>query len=51
VYATLKREKITSFRRKVFMGIIIGVSDSGNIIIELENESLKEFGIKEISFA
>ena len=35
----------------LFVGIIRGISETGNIIIELENENIKEFGIKEISFA
>lgn len=34
-----------------FMGIIRGISQSGNILIELEDETIKEFGVKEISFA
>ncbi|MEX6626112.1 biotin--[acetyl-CoA-carboxylase] ligase [Tenacibaculum salmonis] len=35
----------------LFMGKIIGVSSIGNLQIELENETLKEFDIKEVSFA
>ncbi len=35
----------------LFMGKIIGISSSGNLQVELEDETLKEFGIKEISFA
>lgn len=35
----------------LFMGIIKGISDSGNLLVELEDETLKEFGIKEISLA
>lgn len=35
----------------LFMGKIVGVSDTGNLQIELENETIKEFGIKEVSFA
>ncbi|CAM1353187.1 biotin--[acetyl-CoA-carboxylase] ligase [Tenacibaculum insulae] len=35
----------------LFMGKIIGVSAMGNLQIELENETVKEFGIKEVSFA
>ncbi|CAM1335134.1 biotin--[acetyl-CoA-carboxylase] ligase [Tenacibaculum aestuariivivum] len=35
----------------LFMGKIIGVSSVGNLLIELENETVKEFGIKEVSFA
>jgi BirA family biotin operon repressor/biotin-[acetyl-CoA-carboxylase] ligase len=33
------------------MGKIIGISSSGNLLIELENETVKEFGIKEVSLA
>ena len=36
---------------QLFLGIIRGISESGNIMIELENETFKEFGVKEISFA
>jgi BirA family biotin operon repressor/biotin-[acetyl-CoA-carboxylase] ligase len=32
------------------MGKIIGISDNGNIQIELDNETVKDFGLKEISF-
>jgi len=35
----------------LFMGKIIGISSSGKLQVELEDETLKEFGIKEISFA
>ncbi|REH52551.1 BirA family biotin operon repressor/biotin-[acetyl-CoA-carboxylase] ligase [Tenacibaculum gallaicum] len=35
----------------LFMGKIIGVSKSGNLQIELENETIQEFGLKEVSFA
>jgi len=34
-----------------FMGIIRGISHSGNILIEIDDEIIKEFGLKEISFA
>jgi len=34
-----------------FMGIIKGVSNNGKLQILLEDDSIKEFGIKEISFA
>ena len=33
----------------LFMGKIIGISENGNLQIELEDETIKEFGIKEIS--
>ena len=35
----------------LFMGKIIGVATSGKLQIQLEDESIKEFGIKEVSFA
>ena len=35
----------------LFMGKIIGVSENGNLQVELENETVKEFGLKEVSFA
>ena len=35
---------------KIFMGKIIGISNLGNLLIELEDESIHEFGLKEISF-
>ncbi|WP_397446430.1 biotin--[acetyl-CoA-carboxylase] ligase [Polaribacter sp. R77954] len=35
----------------LFMGKIIGISSLGNLLIELENETVKEFGIKEVSLA
>ncbi|APZ44784.1 biotin--[acetyl-CoA-carboxylase] ligase [Polaribacter reichenbachii] len=34
----------------LFMGIIKGISDFGNLLVELEGEIIAEFGIKEISF-
>ena len=37
--------------KELFMGIIRGVSSSGNIQIQLEDDRLIEFGLKEISFA
>jgi BirA family biotin operon repressor/biotin-[acetyl-CoA-carboxylase] ligase len=36
---------------QLFLGIIRGISEIGNIIIEQENGVLKEFGVKEISIA
>lgn len=44
----------TAFRDKnehVFMGIIKDVTDQGSLVLELEDESLKEFDLKEISLA
>lgn len=35
----------------LFMGIITGISASGNLLVELEDETIKEFAIKEISLA
>lgn len=34
----------------VFMGKIIGVSNEGKLQVELEDETVKEFGLKEVSF-
>lgn len=34
--------------QKPFMGIIKGVSATGKLILLLENESVAEFGLKEI---
>ena len=34
----------------LFMGIIRGISKDGKLQVELEDETLREFGIKEISF-
>ncbi|WP_299051080.1 biotin--[acetyl-CoA-carboxylase] ligase [uncultured Polaribacter sp.] len=33
-----------------FMGKIIGISSLGNLVVELEDETIKEFGVKEITF-
>ena len=35
----------------LFMGIISGISTAGNLLVELEDETIKEFAIKEISLA
>lgn len=35
----------------LFMGKIVGVSGIGNLQIGLDNETIQEFGVKEISFA
>ncbi len=46
--------KIKMFRdteNQLFVGIIRGISEVGNIMIEQENGNFKEFGVKEISFA
>ncbi|MET2985470.1 biotin--[acetyl-CoA-carboxylase] ligase [Aureibaculum conchae] len=37
--------------KKEFLGKIVGTSMAGNLVVELEDESLKEFGLKEIKFA
>ena len=34
---------------EIFMGIISGISDDGNLQIQLEDDSILEFGIKEVS--
>ncbi len=35
----------------LFMGKIKGISEIGNLLVEIENETIAEFGLKEISFA
>ncbi len=37
-------------RDKIFIGIICGISNDGKLLIQLENDSIKEFGIKEVTF-
>ena len=34
----------------IFMGIISGISNDGKLQIKLEDNSTKEFGIKEVAF-
>ncbi|WP_299123869.1 biotin--[acetyl-CoA-carboxylase] ligase [uncultured Tenacibaculum sp.] len=49
-----KKNVPSMFRNKqniLFMGKIIGVSSVGKLQIELENETVKEFDLKEVSFA
>lgn len=49
-----KKNSPTMFKdsqANLFIGKIVGVSLSGNLQVELEDESIKEFGIKEISIA
>lgn len=36
-------------KANVFMGKIVGISSLGNLQVELEDESVKEFGVKEIA--
>ena len=36
-------------RDEIFIGLIFGISTNGNLQIQLEDDSIKEFGIKEIS--
>tara|TARA_R110001583_G_scaffold123082_1_gene274395 strand:- start:15966 stop:16703 length:738 start_codon:yes stop_codon:yes gene_type:complete len=36
---------------KVFLGKIIDVDESGKLVIELENETIRKFSLKEIKFA
>lgn len=61
--ASLKKEYLknlykvntpTAFRNanhEIFMGIIKDVTDQGKLVLELENESLKQFDLKEIALA
>ncbi|WP_445749490.1 biotin--[acetyl-CoA-carboxylase] ligase [Polaribacter sp.] len=51
LYQIHKAMMFKNAENELFLGIIRGISETGNIIIELENETKKEFGIKEISFA
>jgi BirA family biotin operon repressor/biotin-[acetyl-CoA-carboxylase] ligase len=49
-----KKNIPTMFKKSkdvLFMGKIVGVSLQGKLQIELEDESIQEFGIKEVSFA
>ncbi len=49
-----KKNVPSMFKNKqniLFMGKIIGVSNNGKLQIELENETVKEFDLKEVSFA
>jgi BirA family biotin operon repressor/biotin-[acetyl-CoA-carboxylase] ligase len=62
-YATLETEYLNVLYKKniptmfkdsndvLFMGKIIGISSLGNLQIEMEDETVKEFGIKEVSLA
>ncbi|WP_405562188.1 biotin--[acetyl-CoA-carboxylase] ligase [Polaribacter sp. Asnod6-C07] len=48
-----KKETPSMFKDKngvLFMGKITGISSFGNLLVEIEDETIKEFGIKEISF-
>lgn len=53
--ASLYKKNIPSMfkthRNDFFMGKIIGVSPIGKLQIELDDETIKEFGLKEVSFA
>ncbi|PQJ73852.1 biotin--[acetyl-CoA-carboxylase] ligase [Polaribacter gangjinensis] len=51
LYQIHKAMMFKNTENELFLGIIRGISETGNIIIELENETKREFGIKEISFA
>ncbi|PWG06428.1 biotin--[acetyl-CoA-carboxylase] ligase [Polaribacter aquimarinus] len=37
-------------QNEIFIGIIYGISTDGKLQIQLEDDSIKEFGIKEVSF-
>jgi len=54
VHVLYKKNTPTMFKNSsdvLFMGIIKGISASGNLLVELEDETIKEFGIKQISLA
>lgn len=47
-----KKDMTTLFKNKnqeKFLGIIRGVSNSGNLLIEIEDKTIKEFGLKEVT--
>ena len=49
-----KKNTPTMFKNSkcgLFLGIISGISNEGKLQVKLENDVIKEFGIKEISFA
>lgn len=50
----LYKKNITSMFKNndgcLFMGIIVGISENGKLQIKLEDNSVKEFGVKEVSF-
>ena len=51
--ALYKKDTPSMFKsssNEIFMGMITGISTNGKIQIQLEDESIREFGIKEISF-
>ncbi|WP_373941103.1 hypothetical protein OEG92_14980 [Polaribacter sejongensis] len=35
---------------EIFMGMISGISDFGKLQVQLEDDVIQEFGLKEISF-
>lgn len=37
-------------QNEIFMGLVYGISTNGKLQIQLEDDSIREFGIKEISF-
>ncbi|SNR61220.1 biotin--[acetyl-CoA-carboxylase] ligase [Lutibacter flavus] len=54
IVALYKFEKPTMFKDNlgnVFIGKIIDVSEKGRLIVELENEKIRKFNLKEIKFA
>ncbi len=49
-----KKDKVATFRDvndNLFTGMIIGISKNGKLQIKFENDTIQEFGIKEIAFA
>lgn len=50
LYRINKPSMFKDAKNTLFMGIITGISADGNLLVTLEDDSIKEFGLKEISF-
>ncbi len=47
-----RKDKASTFKNEedhLFMGIIRGISEEGKLLVELEDEKMKEFSLKEVS--
>lgn len=51
LYKLNKPSMFVDFEGNLFLGKIIGVSEMGKLMVELENETTREFNLKEIKFA